>query len=81
MVEIEAVLRQKTAQVRAANMRAGLIAAAVYNNNPYRRKGSRVFRAADFLEEPSTRLDASEAVAFMDRWTTQQNKVAAKQRH
>jgi len=65
--EIGAVLKQFAALERAANLRAGLIA-AVYVNM-HRRKGKRLIQPAEFLRGgPRTHMSVEDARTFMDSW-------------
>lgn len=47
---IEAFAEREAELERRAIKRAGLIAASIYNNNPYRR-GSKTWKADDFLAD------------------------------
>ena len=69
--EVGAVLRRVVEQERAANLRAGLIAATIINASPYKPKG-RFVRPTDFLAERQ-HMTAEEGQLFMDSWSTAQN--------
>lgn len=76
--EIEAALRCRTDRDRAANLRAGLVASAIYN--VHRKKGSRVVKPSDFLKQPARYMSPKEAATFMDRWARGVNRAAAEER-
>lgn len=57
---------------KAAALRAGLIAAAIYNVN--RKKGARALKASDFVRSERRHLSPEEAARFMDRWAADMNK-------
>lgn len=44
-----ALLDRKQESERAQNLRAGLIAASIYNANPYRKQGSPAIKPEDFF--------------------------------
>jgi hypothetical protein len=52
-------------------LRAGLIAAAVYNVN--RKKGARMLQASDFVVMPDDFLAPEDAASYMDAWAASQN--------
>jgi len=76
MTEVQAVLREKAQHVRTANLRAGTIAATIAN--VHRRKGTRSFKATDFLEDAKVPMEMAEAVPFMDSWMSRQNAVVKR---
>lgn len=78
--EVRAVLRHRAQLTRAANLRAGLVAAVLVNL--HRKKGAARVRAEDFLtpDVEEDRLEPAEAVSFMDRWMTQQNATQGGRR-
>jgi len=64
--EIEAVVKLKVEDDRAATLRAGLIAATVLNVN--RKKGTRLVQPTDFVSMPDDYLSPEQAASYMDAW-------------
>lgn len=63
---LRAIHERDAAIERAANMRAGLIAAVIVNTNPYRKRGAPTVKPADFFREPTVdRMTIEEAQMFM----------------
>lgn len=58
----------------AANMRAGLVTAAVYNTHR-RKRSDPVYRAGDFFRKPRKAQTIEEMAAVMDRLAARQNAV------
>ena len=71
--EIEAVFNRSADREKAANLRAGLVAATIAN--VHRRKGAPMIKPSDFLRQPVVRMDPEEAAKFMDSWAAGQNEV------
>lgn len=76
--EVVAVLKLEAQRQRAANLRAGLVAATICNNNPYRKKGARRMKATDFIRGPKRHMSVEEARKFMAGWAGDINKQVAK---
>ena len=74
--EVEAVLKRCIGHARDANLRAGLVAATIYNVN--RRKGTRMLKPSDFLTQPVRHMSVGEARTFMDQWAEGQNQKRVK---
>ena len=74
--EVEAVLERCIDKTRAANLRAGLVAATIAN--VHRRKGARMLTPSDFIVQPVQHMSIEEATTFMDRWAESQNQSRAK---
>lgn len=78
--EVEAVLDRHTELERAANLRAGLVAATVVNVNL--KKGAKLVQPRDFFDEKHREEDfmpVEHAQQAMDRWAAEHNaRVAAK---
>lgn len=68
--EIGARERQRQ---KADSLRAGLIAAAIYNVN--RKRGSRALTASDFVEEEPVILSAEQMEAEFARWAKAVNRT------
>jgi hypothetical protein len=68
---LEAIAERDAARERAANLRAGLVAAAVYN--VHRRKGAQPIRPEDFLREEPKVLTPEEMEQMMDGWMLTHN--------
>lgn len=62
---------ERWAKERAMN--AGMIAAAVYNNNPNRRSGARMVKPSDFVGQETVVVSADELSETMGRWAETQN--------
>ena len=77
-VEIEAFLEEKAKQIRAEDLRAGLVAATL--ENIHRKKGARAVRPSDFIRDTSPRsyMSPEEGAKFMDQWAAAQNKKFAR---
>lgn len=46
---LEALLDRRVEEHKRGFLMAGIVAAAVYNSNPFREKGAKVFEAVDFV--------------------------------
>ncbi len=66
------IVEEKTRESRAASLRAGLVAAAIYN--VHRKPGARALRAEDFIREPPKLLTASQMEVQMDAWMASVNR-------
>ncbi len=72
---MSAVLKITNARERAADLRAGLIAATIVNTNPYRKKGARTVYPGDFFRiRKRVYMSVAEAQKFMGRWADSVNK-------
>lgn len=69
---LEAMVEKAQAEGKAATLRAGLIAAAVYNVN--RKKGAYFLQPKDFLDEPPVLLDPETMEIHLDAWARTANK-------
>lgn len=77
MALLEAIRERRETEQRAENMRAGLIAAAVYNNNPRRKRGAKPVRPSDFFKAPPKIVSPEEMEAALDQWMASQNARGA----
>lgn len=68
---LKEITDRKAEEYRAAALRAGLVTAAIYN--VHRRKGTRAYRAGDFLKQPTRILTPQELEQMLDGWSTSQN--------
>jgi hypothetical protein len=59
-------------EAKAATLRAGLVAAAIYNVN--RRKGAKPVKASDFVKEPPKPITADEMAAVFKSWAQSHNR-------
>lgn len=75
--EVEAVILRKVDQQRAANLRAGLIAATLVNI--FRKKGARLVSPSDFLDTPRDHMTIKEAGKFLDGLVASHSKLTAPQ--
>jgi len=72
---LEKMAEKALAEEKAATLRAGLIAAAVYNVN--RKKGSRPIKPQDFLARsanPVVEVEPEEMERLLDAWAGTVNK-------
>ncbi len=72
--EIEVVLNRREEEERRENLRAGLIAAAIYN--VHRKRGTPAFHPRDFIRErprPQDYMSKEQARAFLDGWAADRN--------
>ncbi|GAF67928.1 unnamed protein product [marine sediment metagenome] len=73
--EVDAVFRQRAdydaAQNKAANLRAGLVAATLINI--YRKPGARTVKPSDFVVQERQYMSPKEGRTFMDRWAATEN--------
>lgn len=73
--EVEAVLERRSEAERGANLRAGLVAAAIVN--VFRKKGSAPSKPSDFIRERRKESDfmtPAQAAKVMDRWAASINR-------
>jgi len=73
--EVVAVVREVALRERAANLRAGLIAATLMNI--HRKKGSRLIQPGDFLRRPREYMTVEAAQEFMHSWAKDMNQKHA----
>jgi len=71
--EVGAVFDRNADRERAANLRAGLVAATIAN--VHRKKGAPMMKPSDFLRQPIVRMSPKEAAQFMDTWAAGQNEM------
>lgn len=74
--EVAAVLKRVSERSRAADLRAGLIAATI--TNVHRRKGAALVHPSDFVRGPKRYMTVEEAETHMDRWAKSINKTIAE---
>jgi hypothetical protein len=69
---VRAIIGFRRDEAKAATLRAGLVAAAVYNVN--RRKGAKPIKATDFVREPPRPITADEMAALFKGWARSYNR-------
>lgn len=75
--EVLAVLKRRADVQHVANLRAGLVAAAVINSN--RPRGRKPVMPGDFFRDREREyMDPKRARAFLLGWASDRNKVAAR---
>lgn len=68
---LDAKAKRWRAEQAAANQRAGLITAAIYN--VHRKKGKRPLQAKDFFKAPPKIVSPEEMEAALDSWLERHN--------
>jgi hypothetical protein len=80
--EVRAVLelraREQAALARAADLRAGLVAATLVNI--FRKKGKKPVQPTDFIRGPRKPMSPEAARSFMNRWARGINSDVGKKR-
>jgi hypothetical protein len=71
---LEALMRRDGERERSALLRAGLVAAAVYNVN--RKKGARPLQPKDFVREPVRHLTPEQMDRALQAWASRVNGSA-----
>jgi hypothetical protein len=74
---VRAIVANKRDEHKAATLRAGLVAAAIYNTN--RRKGTRPVKPQDFVREGPKKMSANEMAAIFKSWARAHNRRAANE--
>lgn len=82
--EVGALLREigerRKADHEALRFNAGIIAAAVYNNNANRKRSNRTIRASEFMPPKPRKVDHSEFYAMMSGWAKSHNATVKDKR-
>lgn len=65
---LEALDERRTAEAREAALRAGLIASAIYNASPNRKKNARWLRPQDFVRQEPRHMTPQELKRRLDLW-------------
>ncbi len=73
---LQAIVKRVSEQNRAADLRAGLIAATI--TNVHRRKGAALVHPQDFVRMPKRFMTVKEAQTHMNRWAKNINKTVAE---
>lgn len=68
---LEAIGKRREEEAHQENLRFGLVAAAIYNNNPHRR--GRALQAQDFVRTAPKVVSPEELEAALDSWAQSLN--------
>jgi hypothetical protein len=74
---VRAIVGFRQQDAKAATLRAGLVAAAIYNVN--RRKGAKVIKPQDFVREPAKPVDPNQMAEVFKAWARAHNRRAANE--